>query len=228
MSISSGYTCLVVHSAGVRKNRSPGLSYFLLGVEDGDFIQSYHINVTLSDIAYHSATDESRKLIFVADDNRIKSCSWGSIESEEFYNKALPTHTLASGPWSGPLALLPNGHLIRAGKGSVAFWDLSSLRTHGPSGTDHIGKEFSTEDTWRDDPETIESSSGSKRWGTIKFADHGLSPKIWHPHPSMPSAMLCGLGSPEAESHSCSCGYGRFRTWGEYGFAIHRTWGDDL
>jgi hypothetical protein len=205
MSISSGYTCLLVPTAAGWKNRSPFLSYFLLGQEDGNFVQQRHFNVKLSDIAYHSATDENRKLIFVADDNRIKSYAWGSAGSEEFHNEALPTHTLASGSWSGPLAILPNGHLIRAGKGSAAFWDLSSVQTHGPSGTDHIGGEYYTEDTWRDDLDAIEASSGSKRTGIIKFVESGLSPKVWHPHPSMPSAMLCGLGSLAAESHSCSC-----------------------
>jgi hypothetical protein len=205
MSISSGYTCLAVSTAGGWKNRSPGLSYFLLGVDEGDFVKGRHVKVALSDIAYDSATDENRKLIFVADNNRIKSYAWGSMDSEKFYRKALPTHTLSSGSWSGPLALLPNGHLIRAGKGSVAFWDLSSVRSHGPSGIDHIGKEVSTEDTWRDDPEDIETSSGSKRTGIIKFAEQELSPQIWHPHSSMPSAMLCGLGSLASENHSCSC-----------------------
>jgi hypothetical protein len=205
MSISSGNTCLVVPTSGGWKNRSPYLSYFLLGVEEGDFVECRRIKVALSDIAYDSTTDENRKLIFVADDNRIKSYAWGSIDSDKFYRKPLPTHTLSSGSWSGPLAILPNGHLIRAGKGSVAFWDLSSLPTHGPSGTDHIGKEVPTEETWRDDPEDIETSSGSKRTGTIKFAEQELSPKIWHPHPSLPSSMLCGLGSLGSDDHSCSC-----------------------
>lgn len=62
------------------------------------------------------------------------------------YKKPLPTHTLDSNPFSGPIAVLPSGTLVRAGKGRASVWNISGLETHGESGEEIIGEELDFED----------------------------------------------------------------------------------
>jgi WD40 repeat protein len=190
LSISSGYSCVAVLTAGGYKNRVSALTYFLPtdGV-DKDF-EEYDVNVGLAGLAYHGFVSEERRLIFAADTDRIKSYAWASGDSAA-YEKALPTHTLDSNLWHGPLTILPDGRLLRAGTGSAAFWDLDTVGTHGPKGRNRIGKRIDVEDTWRDDPEEIETSHGSAPTGRIEFHDSAMAVGAWHPHPSSSGVMLC-------------------------------------
>jgi hypothetical protein len=97
---------------------------------------------------------------FAGDYSRVKSYAWGTPSGDN-HNKVLPTHTLNSKQWVGPLALMSGNRIIRGGRGSVGVWNIDSLEIHGTSGKDRIGGDFNTEDTWRDDPRAIEKFAGS-------------------------------------------------------------------
>ncbi|RDB26136.1 hypothetical protein Hypma_006198 [Hypsizygus marmoreus] len=198
LTISSNNSCLAVPCMGGWKNRSPVLHYYLLD-DSTDFPEEYTVEVGLAEIAYHSAIDEPPKLIFVADDERVKSYAWGS--QDKVHKKPLPTHTMDSADWKGPLTVLSGGRFIRAGKGSAGVWSLDTLQTHGPRGKDIIGGEFGTED--EDELENVEPSFGSKADSTLAFADPEFSPSIWRTHPSLAGTMLCGQNPQETRQYSC-------------------------
>ncbi|CAA7265529.1 unnamed protein product [Cyclocybe aegerita] len=85
------------------------------------------------------------------------------------------------------------------------------LATHGPSGKDIIGTKIDPEDmdTWRDDPESIEPSSGSAVSSTIQLdgettgEGEGLEISKWRRHPSQNNIMLCGLNTRKGEYYYC-------------------------
>ncbi|KAG8707489.1 hypothetical protein FRC09_001788 [Ceratobasidium sp. 395] len=175
MYMSQGNTCLAVFGATGYKQRAPYLEYYLLEGSEAnqDFPESYFVEPGSAEVAVHAALDESRRLIFLGDSRRVKSFAWAAPNGEA-YEEPHPTHTLASNRVHGPLAVLPNGTVLRAGKGEVAVWNIHSLKTHGESGEQIIGKEDESirENTWRDDPEEIEASSGSSPDSYIRFAGH--------------------------------------------------------
>lgn len=74
------------------------------------------MKVGLVNVAYDSTTGESRKLIFVADNHRIKSYAWGppsaNHANEEVDRKALPMHTMGLESFVEPLAVLSNGCIV--------------------------------------------------------------------------------------------------------------------
>lgn len=192
MTLSSGGSCLAVTGTGGWKQRSPMLSYFLLNKNDEP--ESHFLQPGLADIAYHSTIDEQRKLILVADSSRIKSYAWGALNGGENFEDPLPTHTMDTNKFEGPLVMLSNDRLIRAGRGSAGVWNIDTLPTHGPTGRARVGskiKNSELEDTWRDDPESIERSRGVPATTTLTFEDSTLSPGTWHPHPSSQGVMLC-------------------------------------
>jgi hypothetical protein len=55
---------------------------------------------------------------FAGDYSRVKSFAWGTPLGDN-HNKMLPTHTLNSKQWVGPLALMSGDRIIRGGRGSV-------------------------------------------------------------------------------------------------------------
>jgi WD40 repeat protein len=185
------------------KNRSPALWYSF--PEDTVTFPDVHpVKLGLSDIAYWTTTDEERKLMFAADRERIKSYAWGPPSGNN-YRAGLPTHTLDTDNYEGPLAVLSGGRLVRAGKGSVGVWNLDTLPTHGAKGKTRVGKKMSVEDTWRDDPESIETSYGSPPDTTIALELSNLSAAAWHPHPSHAGNMICAF-DPRKSTPSCySC-----------------------
>jgi hypothetical protein len=65
---------LALADAGSYKNRSPVLSFYLMDrpLAYGDFPKEVVVDVGLSGVAYHIATDDQRKLIYTADEERIK------------------------------------------------------------------------------------------------------------------------------------------------------------
>ncbi|KAJ7093305.1 hypothetical protein B0H15DRAFT_929547 [Mycena belliarum] len=201
--VSDG-SCLALPSMGGHRQRTPILSYCLIKTsrrdEDPPLITRY-TDVGLSEVAYACATDEQKKLIFVADRARVKSYAWADPRTGKIHKNARPTHTLASPAHAGPLAVLTPGTLLRAGKGSAAVWTYEVLPTHGRSGRTRIGPLFSG-DSWRDDYGEVEDSAGSPATSVIAFADPKLAPAVWHPHPARPATMLCSTDPEESEDYS--------------------------
>ncbi|KAJ7236628.1 hypothetical protein C8J57DRAFT_1376373 [Mycena rebaudengoi] len=169
----------------------------------GDCIAAYHLQVGLSEIAFSSTIDANRKFIFLADSERVKSYAWADAQTGGVYKEPLATHTLRMSKHHGPLAVLASERFIRAGTGSAAVWNLSELKTHGPDGSKRIGKRFDTSDTWRDEDDEIEDSSGSAPSSSLKFADAKLRPSRWHAHPSLPFTMLCASDPSKTRDYSC-------------------------
>lgn len=179
LNLSAGGQCLVLSSAGGWKNRAPVVQYYHLeGTTDSDSLpQGRNVKTGLAGIVYNTVISESKRLIFAADEDRVKTFAWGP-------EGALPVHTIDSDDHQGPLALLDNGNkLVRAGSGSMAVWNLDELPTHGDDGKGVIGGEISLEDTWRDDPEDIETSEGVPATMKVDFEEQGLTPSVWFPHP---------------------------------------------
>lgn len=206
--LSSNSSCLTLISAGGYKNRDPVVSYWRVDVESVGFPDSRDIETGLEDIAYHSAMDEQRKLLYVADDSRIKSFSWAS-ESETPFDSpdghsGFPIHTMDS-RCKGPLHVT-DGQVFRAGKGLMEVWKIDMLETHGEDGTQRIGKKMRhNTDTWRDieDPDEIECSSGTRAHQKVSFDDKKFAPFRWHAHPSSPGSVLCVSDAHETPTYSC-------------------------
>ncbi|KAG8724865.1 hypothetical protein FRC12_001084 [Ceratobasidium sp. 428] len=201
--LSQGGACLALNGPGGFKGRSPALCYYLLDEPETDTgLQEHHyIEPGLVDVAYQMAVDESRHLVFVADYDRVKSYAWKAPNGENYKRKPHPTHTLNCGRTKGPIAVLPNGTVIRAGKGQILVWDIDSLETHGEDGKGVVGK--LQEDLWettdRDDPENLETSTGSTATSRIKFAGHpDLTLAGWDLLPQTPATMLC-----HPDNHEC-------------------------
>ncbi len=164
MRLSSTGNILAFSAMGGWKNRVPYLHYQLLNEES---INSCSIKVDLMSGLREMLIDDERRLLFASDWDRVRSyrCKDPNVSRDEPSGRSLRVHTLNSRGYAGPLAMLPNGRLAKAGKGQVAIWDLDSLQTHGESGKDVVGDKLSESesmDTWRDDPESIERSRGSE------------------------------------------------------------------
>lgn len=182
MDISSNGSCMAITSAGGWKDRDPVVQYFLLNEFGPDGLiagMNRTFDPHLSEVARHILLDESNKLIFVADNSRVKSFSWENSDRRE----PAAVHTLDSDLHEGPLALLPQNRIVRAGKGQVILWNINDLETHGPSNK-LIGEgEFDAGNTWREnDDGDIELSTGSLPHQTIKFAEKDFTPCSWHLH----------------------------------------------
>ncbi|KAG9094807.1 hypothetical protein FS749_011774 [Ceratobasidium sp. UAMH 11750] len=176
--LSRGNVCLALNAAGARAVP--------------------HRRTGLADVASHVAIDETRRLIFVGDGERVKSYAWATPGGSNYKGKPLPMHTLSCRRTGGPIAVLPNGTVVRAGRGRTAVWDMDSLETHGKDGKRIIGEEDRDilEDTMRDDSEGIELSTGSSQNSYIKFAGH-------------PDLSVTGAGDPQVFLTACDDGYAR-------------------
>ncbi|KAH8832872.1 WD40-repeat-containing domain protein [Flagelloscypha sp. PMI_526] len=161
-------TAQAVLQARFSADRDPALYLYNLASAPGygDLPREESVKVGLSHIAYDGVLDISRKLVYVADDDRIKSYGYGQE------NSTIPVHTLRSSG-KGPLHLLDGGSkLIRAAKGIIDVWDIDSLPTHGTNGNKRIGKMIDIEDSWRDNEnEDIERSSGSSPTSTLQLTN---------------------------------------------------------
>jgi WD40 repeat protein len=198
LGLSQSDVCLAMNAMGGWKNRSPVLYYYLLDGSEKttDFPWEHSLQPGLEGIAFHMAFDESRRLIFVGDEGRVKSYAWANPSGKNYKAKPRPTHTLNSDRFSGPMTVLPNGTIIRAGTGNVAVWDINGLETHGEDGNTVVGEEIEIENTMRDDPEEIEQSSGSAATSHVKFVDQpNLKVSMWQPLVQTPSTMLCATNS---------------------------------
>ncbi|KIJ66736.1 hypothetical protein HYDPIDRAFT_108669 [Hydnomerulius pinastri MD-312] len=194
--LTPGGSCLAFLSAGGWKNRDPMLSYFLLdrGAEDTVFPKEHSMQLPLSGIARHCVVHQERKLVFTADESRVKSFAWDDKS---------PVHTLdcSSPEANGPIALLSN-RILRAGKGIVVTWDINELETHDPVSKKLIGEgvEFST---WRDEEGYIEPSAGNKCHTSIALEDKDFSVGKWHAHPSSPGLMIAGGDCDNSMTTAC-------------------------
>ena len=112
-----------------------------------DILEGDNFTLALKEVAYHSAVDDSTKLLFVGA-TRVKY-RWGATDY-----LLVPTHTFNTGRWQSPITTLAGGHFIRAGKGSPGIWNIDSQPIHG-TGMKTIGGNEDGEDleTGRDDPE---------------------------------------------------------------------------
>ncbi|CCL98796.1 uncharacterized protein FIBRA_00801 [Fibroporia radiculosa] len=206
MALSPNSLCLAISAAGGWKNRDPVVHYLLDQAEGESMLPAKSFKPGLSEVAYTMALDEDRKLIFVADSQRVKSFQWESVGRTELDDSKLKgMSTLNSVGCRGPVAVLPNGRLVRAGKGRALVWEIDKLETHGADGNKRIGDgTLDAEGSWRDndDGDEIELSMGSKPHTTVEFADQSLSPGTWHLH--KPSGhMLCGENGLRDNSYSC-------------------------
>lgn len=134
--------------------------------KDG-FVNPRTVKLDLTGLVTEVLIHEGRKLIFVGDRGRAKSYAW---DDEKKMRRRV--HTMDTRKYTGPMTVLSNGSFLRTGQGlSVGVWDIDSLETHGASGKKFIGDEMEIEDldTWRDDPEDIELSSGSQPSRSFNF-----------------------------------------------------------
>lgn len=207
--ISPSASAMHLSSAGGWKNRQPVSTFWNLNNETGDLSDSYNINSGLRDIIYHSVIEDDRKLIWVADEDRIKSFAWpiSATSGKQDRNnrpRALPIHTLNS-PCNGPLHATKD-RLFRTGKGYAATWKIDELETHGPDGTLPIGQiDDDDEDEYEDDGEYIEHSTGSKVAEKITFHNKSLEPSHWRTHPSKAGYMICISESVRSNVRLFSC-----------------------
>ncbi|KAF9026060.1 hypothetical protein BDZ89DRAFT_49751 [Hymenopellis radicata] len=185
--ISADSNCVVVSCAGGGlKNNEPALDHYVLSPSannaDG-FPQCHSVKLGLDEITPFITTDVSRRLVFMADEERVKSFRW---------DDDLPVHTLASGSLRGPITVLPDGKLVRAGKGKLAVWKLDKQPTHGPDGKKVIGKTMDVDEDDDGDADNIEPSSGTRPSSKVRL-DSALKDwniKNWVAHPSLPGTMI--------------------------------------
>ena len=223
--IASDSSVLAIAGQGGWKHRDPVLSLYLLdegsanqteGHGDEDSRNTYQkklwrfmsMEPGLSEVAYQIAIDTPHKLALVADSYRVKTFYWGRTNEVKFKgwgpSRGNNVHTLDSGKYSGPLAVLPNGRVARAGKGGFAVWNVEELATH--HGGKRVGKgRFNTEDSWRDNElDEIEQSVGSAPTTKVKFArgDEAFAPATWHLHEPT-GRMLVGEEGRQSNSYGC-------------------------
>ncbi|KAL1940229.1 hypothetical protein VTO73DRAFT_9181 [Trametes versicolor] len=158
----------------------------------------------LSEAAHDVAVDTAHKLALIADRHRIKSFSSGGNSAFDGWTPARGdnVHTMNSGKYDGPLAVLPDGRIARAGKGGVAIWDFNTLETHQGGGRVGTGT-LKVDVSWRDDGGSgIERSIGSAPSATITFTQAKLTPAIWHHH-APTGHMLCAESSFNGSKSGC-------------------------
>jgi len=208
--LSSTGNVLALSSMGGWKNRTPYLWYYLPNHDNCssyEFMTKRSIKADLTSTLDRILLDEERNLVFVADHKRIKSYRYKLPSGSDMPGKALRVHTMNSLDYTGPLALLQDGRFLRAGDGNIAVWELDKLQTHGETGKQIVGDKIEEKgfDTWRDDPEDIERSTGSGKSTMIKlegYKDNGPEIFTWHPHPSNANVMLCGM-NPRSANNFC-------------------------
>ncbi|KAM5539294.1 hypothetical protein V8D89_007167 [Ganoderma adspersum] len=205
MSLSSGGAILATASGSGWKAREPALHYYILNDQSASFLEGVTMDPGLSSVPHYVTTDESRKLVFLADDARIKSFSFAAEPSGKVPKRLPNVHTLNTQcGCSGPLAVLPNGRLARAGGGKVAIWNLDALETHQDAPGELIGEgALSLDGSSRADPSAVEMSTGSPPDAIVRLASDPLFvPAVWHLH--APSGqMLCGEHADQSGGYAC-------------------------
>ncbi|KAH9838317.1 uncharacterized protein C8Q71DRAFT_750419 [Rhodofomes roseus] len=194
MALSDSGECLAVAAHAGYKSRDPMLLYWL--PNEGPNPEQNSVEPPLIEPGLNIVLDDTRKLMFVEDIDRVKSFSWADKSGD-------PVHTLNSfRSHRGPLALLPNGRLIRGGEGSALCWTLDELETHGPDYRRIGAGVYRWDNCLRSLPsdEDEEHSTGSRPSTRITFADRGFFPRIFHLH--QPSGHLL-VGEDPNRGHAC-------------------------
>lgn len=126
------------------------------------------------------ALDDTSQLIFAADHDRINLKSYTSWAD----GRGAPVHTMGARLYPGPLAVLPNGRLVRGGRGSALSWVLDELETHVET-MELIGEDRYIYDggyTELDEDVGIGWSTGSDPHFTVPFSQEDFEPYRWHLH----------------------------------------------
>ncbi|KAH9935224.1 uncharacterized protein BXZ73DRAFT_76917 [Epithele typhae] len=184
MSLSSGGSILALSGGSGWKLRDPCLQWYPLGQQSEDSLEGGGMDPGLAQVARYITADESRKLIFLGDDDRVKSFSFNSTTRGRRRDELPNVHTMNSRQFRGPILVLPDGRLARAGKGRAAVWNVDALETHQDKPGELIGPgEVNLEDTWRDnDGDDIELSTGTVPTTSTPFGDPNFSPNVLHLH----------------------------------------------
>ncbi|KAG8729422.1 hypothetical protein FRC11_008813, partial [Ceratobasidium sp. 423] len=211
MQMSTGGSCLavlgwvetkVLHPRNRRRTGkfpAPWISYHFPDDPKAKFTNimqwGHRLEVGLAGVPRHMALDEDQRLIFVADNDRIKSFEWAGADGS-YHKWPLAMHTLRSKRFNGPIATLPGNTLICAGTGSVALWSLNQLETHRLKGDQTIGKSIFIDDECEYDSDCdhvphLEYSSGSAHTSEIAFTnERNFKPDVWRVLPHSPSTVL--------------------------------------
>ncbi|KAI0311303.1 hypothetical protein OF83DRAFT_1177712 [Amylostereum chailletii] len=128
--------------------------------------------------------DSGRRLVYIADDKRVKSYRWAEDTWAEARGagaepRTLPVHTLDAKGFDRAVMLRENGaRLVRAGKAGIAVWSIDTLPTHGPEGTDVVGREMRSAASLFDDDD-VEHSSGAPPTQTVVSAPALRDIRTW-------------------------------------------------
>ncbi|KAI0768006.1 hypothetical protein BD413DRAFT_566031 [Trametes elegans] len=184
MVIPHGGSILALASGGGFKGRDPVLQYYLLGNQSDKSLEGVGLDPGLSSVPRFIAADEDRKLVHLANDDRIKSFPFAPGDNDQIPKRLPNVHSMASGrAYDGPISPLQNGRFARAGKGQAAVWDLSALETN----QEHAGT----------------STSGSEPHSVVAFADDpSYAPATWHLH-SPTGHLLCGERATRSGGYGC-------------------------
>ncbi|KEP47056.1 hypothetical protein V565_169890 [Rhizoctonia solani 123E] len=226
---------------------TPWVSFHLPKRSDSDFANlikgwEARFKVGLTGDVSHLVLNERRRLIFVADEDRIKSFQWASAD-EPYLAHPVPKHTMYSKGFDGPMASLANHALVRAGTGAAAIWYYDELKTHsyrskrfyllrGERRAPYLigGMMFSDAER-RYDPDgneypPCENSRGSSKHSTVTFVDDPkLKPHIWRTFDLHPFVALAA-GRKERNCVSIDLNHGgktRMRYQGHPGFVTNIT-----
>lgn len=181
-------TMLAATSCGGYKNRDPSIISWSTGEDE---IRTNKWTPRLAHSVCSVAVDDTgdRQFIFAGDHERIKSYNF--LAGEDRKN----IHTLNSRGFSGDLAIIGDGRLLRTDKGSAALWNIDELETHYDSEGrfkvvgENTYKGF--EDSWREEGCAKECSTGSDPHVVVPFADPEFKPDAWHYH-ALNKLMLAG------------------------------------
>ncbi|KIJ66737.1 hypothetical protein HYDPIDRAFT_26162 [Hydnomerulius pinastri MD-312] len=198
--MAPGGSCLALLSMGGYMNRDPRLEYILFDQDTQSrnfrFPTEQSLQLPFTEAATRCAIDEERKLIFTADEERIKSFAWGDYSDRSaagtIFKEPLPVHTLNT--WSpeakGPIALRGD-RILRSGTDVILAWNIDDLDQHEPGSEASLGGEFPI-DSDDEDADDIEPSAGNKFHNLVKLKTKNFSIGEWHPYPSASGNMLAG------------------------------------
>ncbi|KAI1796986.1 hypothetical protein LXA43DRAFT_1147450 [Ganoderma leucocontextum] len=218
MAISADGSLLFMASSSGYRSRDPSLKYYNLD-DDPELDNGRRIDPGLSNTPDCLVLDDERQLAFIADNDRIKSFRWGVSPSEgpggaeaeggkSKPRKRLPNvHTMNSErEYTGPLAVLPGGRVVRAGQGKAAVWNVDQLATHQDSPPGALLGEgtLNTDNSWREAGcAGIEHSSGIQPHVVVRFAeDPEFQPAVWHLHRPT-GLLLCGERMRDTNGFAC-------------------------
>lgn len=193
--------CVLMSCGTGWRFHDPALNYYLLDGHDADFpdvatdsaviLKGY---CDVEDDSHDIGVDEANKMIFFASGDRIQSFAWGDVESGATYTWAQEECTLISPDHRGPMSVFAPARILRAGTGSIAFWDIEIPSESEYSDDIMGGVEF-------EDQGDAKSDAGSHTVSyapttLITLADPNFEPAKWCIHPHLSGSMLCAPTVP--------------------------------